>query len=156
MKEADALCTRIGILQRGLLTCVGSTRRLKSQLVRPYFLKIQLPKMPPRKLENIIRFVVDRFEWCDLVGADETHVSFEMIIHAANWASVFRGIKELNSLYSINGFSLGVATLEQVFSHAVGMSGNNPGSVSSASGMDDISVANLELELAKSEYIRTT
>ena len=138
MKEADALCTRVGILQAGLLTCVGSTRRLTEQLMRPYCLKIEVTKMPPTILERLIRFVVEKFVTCDLVGVDETHVSFELVIHAANWALVFKCIKDLKSSYPITGFSLGVATLEQVFDHAVGMSGNNSASVSSASAIDEL------------------
>jgi ATP-binding cassette subfamily A (ABC1) protein 5 len=42
MEEADALCTRIAIMVKGSLLCIGSPQRLKSKYGAGYTLEIKL------------------------------------------------------------------------------------------------------------------
>ena len=42
MEEAEALCSRIGIMARGVLQCVGSAQHLKSKYGKGYTLTVNL------------------------------------------------------------------------------------------------------------------
>ncbi len=42
MEEADALCTRVGIMVRGELRCLGSTQHLKNKYGGGYVLEVKL------------------------------------------------------------------------------------------------------------------
>jgi len=46
MEEADALCTRIAIMVKGSLLCIGSPQHLKNKFGAGYTLEIKL-KVPP-------------------------------------------------------------------------------------------------------------
>ena len=45
MEEADALCTRVGIMVKGELRCLGSTQHLKNKYGGGYVLEIKLRMM---------------------------------------------------------------------------------------------------------------
>ncbi len=42
MEEADALCTRVGIMVKGELRCLGSTQHLKNKYGGGYILDVKL------------------------------------------------------------------------------------------------------------------
>ena len=64
MEEADVLCSRIGIVDNGVLRCLGSQNRLKDLYGGGYhlFIHCNRAKMPDQKKENHLEEVFYKLE----------------------------------------------------------------------------------------------
>ena len=71
MEEAEALCTRIGIMAKGEMRCIGSAQHLKSKYGKGYTLTINL--LPTgdevQQQEKLGEFIIDNLSG----GASELH-----------------------------------------------------------------------------------
>merc|ERR1719267_89658 len=58
MEEAEALCTRIGIMVGGVLRCLGSTQRLRSLYGLGYQLEIGLSHPVPKEINSYVQKLI--------------------------------------------------------------------------------------------------
>jgi len=122
MEEADALCNRVGIMVKGELRCLGSTQHLKNKYGGGYMLEVKL------KQRETVAAGSDR-EW-EAVEAEVTSQFADTILSEAfadrrmysipqtsvsSLATAFSKLEELKSRFSIEEYSFGQTTLEQVF-----------------------------------------
>ena len=55
MEEAEALCDRIGIINKGILRCVGSQQELKENFGQGYRLTISFKQLQEEEEQNILK-----------------------------------------------------------------------------------------------------
>ncbi|RZF33664.1 hypothetical protein LSTR_LSTR007042 [Laodelphax striatellus] len=128
MEEADALCSRVGIMISGRLMCIGSTQRLKNLYGAGYSLEIKL-----KGGEHIIlsllerqdmmkKFVLDLFSQAALEECFEERMIFSVPqAGVSSLADCFKKLEEAKRDLDIEEYSFSQTTLEQVFlrfSHA--------------------------------------
>lgn len=58
MEEAEALCTRIGIMVAGQLRCIGSAQHLKNKFGRGYELELRTRNPTPTEINGLVSKVV--------------------------------------------------------------------------------------------------
>lgn len=63
MEEADVLCTRIGIMSRGRLKCIGTQERLKTKFGTGYSLTVFCETA---KIEETTQFIQNKFPFAEL------------------------------------------------------------------------------------------
>jgi ABC-type multidrug transport system ATPase subunit len=114
MEEAEALCSRIGILVNGQLQCLGTTSHLKNKHGLTYQVDL-ICKAEQEKIKPSVnvRFGAESVNWLE-----ELNGKFRFEIKKKNslpCAEIFEFMEELQDQYAINEFSVGESTLDQVF-----------------------------------------
>eukprot|EP00468_Gymnochlora_sp_CCMP2014_P002772 CAMPEP_0167748496 /NCGR_PEP_ID=MMETSP0110_2-20121227/4870_1 /TAXON_ID=629695 /ORGANISM="Gymnochlora sp., Strain CCMP2014" /LENGTH=1828 /DNA_ID=CAMNT_0007633517 /DNA_START=234 /DNA_END=5720 /DNA_ORIENTATION=- len=115
MEEADALCTRMGILVNGKLQCIGNSQHLKSSYGTGYHLEIQTSGNET-SIQRVKHFVTDQI--CD--NASKTNafggkLRFVLPKIGVSLSEVFAAIEVNKKALLIKDYSLSQTTLEQVF-----------------------------------------
>ncbi|XP_025412978.1 ABC transporter A family member 1-like isoform X2 [Sipha flava] len=114
MEEADALCSRVGIMVKGQLRCLGSTQYLKNLYGAGYTLEIKLK--PHGDMDDVKNFVITSFpnaiqeeEFADrlVFGVPQSTV--------ISLAQCFLNLENAKNMYDIQEYSFGQTTLEQVY-----------------------------------------
>jgi ABC-type multidrug transport system ATPase subunit len=113
MEECDALCTRIGILNRGKLKCLGSSQHLKSRFGRGYNVEIKLkPNAVYEELEN---FMSKMIQGAALIENHELIYRYEVPQVHHSLAEVFEMLENYKEKLGIEDYSISQTTLEQIF-----------------------------------------
>ncbi|XP_077973323.1 cholesterol transporter ABCA5-like isoform X3 [Styela clava] len=129
MEEADALCSRVGIMVLGQLRCIGSTQHLKDKFGQGYILEIKLDHqlqegeedgeggehIPPESddLDIFVRGLFPSVEEPEKFGNRLTYkIKRDDVISLAN---VFSSMEEAKTRLGIEEYSFSQSTLEQVF-----------------------------------------
>ncbi|XP_035703760.1 ATP-binding cassette sub-family A member 8-B isoform X2 [Folsomia candida] len=130
MEEADALCTRIGIMNKGSIVCIGSPQHLKSKFGAGYNLEIKLKieytsySTEPTTHEEKLAHAKERFAFVDthFPGATQTQIFFEnravYSIPKATISSIaqtFSLLETLKGEYDIEEYNFSQTTLDNVF-----------------------------------------
>jgi ABC-type multidrug transport system ATPase subunit len=127
MEEAEALCTRIGIMAKGQLRCVGSAQHLKAKYGKGYTLTVNsLPAASAGEMEERQR-VLDAFILEDVGNG---HASILSAINrtkkylidkaaAPSIAEIFKSMEAHKARLFIREWGLSMTTLEEVFISAV-------------------------------------
>ncbi|KAJ0099984.1 hypothetical protein Patl1_20485 [Pistacia atlantica] len=142
MNEAQALCTRIGIMVGGHLRCIGSPQHLKTRFGNYLELEVKPTEVSSMDLENFCRVIrqrlfdipshprslLDDLEVC-IVGPDsitsenasvaEISLSKEMIVTIGRWLGNEERTKTLISSTSVSGGSFGEQLTEQLIRHGM-------------------------------------
>jgi ABC-type multidrug transport system ATPase subunit len=124
MEEAEALCSRIGIMARGELQCIGSAQHLKSKFGKGYTLTVNLLPCEDEGLQNdqLMEFVVQTVcsgEGVLLSSINRTR-KFLVPKNATSTISHIFKIMEMNKTrLGIREWGLSMSTLEDVFISAV-------------------------------------
>lgn len=118
MEEADALCTRIGILVKGELKCIGSTQHLKNKYGSGYVLEIKLSSSGSSSvnIQNLQEFVTQLFPMHEV--QEQFGLSFKYNIPQSSvgaLSKVFASLESAKSDRGIEEYSFSQATIEQVF-----------------------------------------
>ena len=113
MSECEALCSRIAILHRGRLRCVGSPQHLKAKYGKGYILKVYLspahsPEAVRTEISDKLSYPLTQLE-CHL-----TLLTF-YLDRAFSLPAVLSLLMEMKQGNRIADFSLGQTTLEDVF-----------------------------------------
>ncbi|EDV27708.1 uncharacterized protein TRIADDRAFT_53677 [Trichoplax adhaerens] len=122
MEEADALCSRVGIMVRGQLRCLGSTQHLKSKYGGGYHLEV---KFSPDNmgintngdpLQSVHEFVKNTFP----AATEVEHFGHRIIYKipssdVKSLARSFACLEESKAKIGIVEYSFSQSTLEQVF-----------------------------------------
>ncbi|XVE75594.1 hypothetical protein DITRI_Ditri12bG0105900 [Diplodiscus trichospermus] len=138
MNEAQALCTRIGIMVGGRLRCIGSPQHLKTRFGNHLELEVKPTEVSSADLENLCRIIqewlfdipshprslLDDLEVCiggiDSITSEnasvaEISLSKEMIVIVGRWLGNEERIKTLISSRPISDGLFGEQLSEQLF-----------------------------------------
>jgi ABC-2 type transport system ATP-binding protein len=106
LQEAEELCDRIAIIDRGKCIAVGDLPMIKSMAVQVYDVTVTFKQMRPEILETVRSF--------PLVSLEVAHTTLEMSINAAD-VSTFALLDALSRVEPIVHFEVTSASLEDVF-----------------------------------------
>ncbi|XP_015178211.1 PREDICTED: ABC transporter A family member 1-like isoform X2 [Polistes dominula] len=123
MEEADALCSRVGIMVKGELRCIGSTQHLKNLYGAGYTLEMKLlggdctPTTPSSdRLSALKEFVAGLFPDATVEESFADRLVFAVPQHAVNsLAECFMQLEKAKQELDIEEYSFSQTTLEQVF-----------------------------------------
>ncbi|XP_021921419.1 ATP-binding cassette sub-family A member 5-like [Zootermopsis nevadensis] len=123
MEEADALCSRVGIMVKGELRCIGSTQHLKNLYGAGYTLEMKLrggdrtPTTPSSDRHcDLKEFVAGLFPDATLEESFADRLMFSVPQHAVtSLAECFSQLETAKSELDIEEYSFSQTTLEQVF-----------------------------------------
>ncbi|KAG7209072.1 hypothetical protein KM043_015226 [Ampulex compressa] len=123
MEEADALCSRVGIMVKGELRCIGSTQHLKNLYGAGYTLEMKLvggdctPTTPSGdRIAGLKEFVATLFPDATLEESFADRLVFAVPQHAVNsLAECFVQLEKAKLELDIEEYSFSQTTLEQVF-----------------------------------------
>ena len=127
MEEAEALCTRIGIMAKGQLRCVGSAQHLKAKYGKGYTLTVNsLPAASDEEWQEKQR-VLDSYIVNDVGNGKASLLSAinrtkKYLIDktaAPSIAEIFKRMESNKTRLSIREWGLSMTTLEEVFISAV-------------------------------------
>nr|XP_018669065.1 ATP-binding cassette sub-family A member 5-like isoform X1 [Ciona intestinalis]XP_026691844.1 ATP-binding cassette sub-family A member 5-like isoform X2 [Ciona intestinalis] len=117
MDEADALCSRVGIMVKGQLQCLGSTQHLKNKFGQGYSLELKMqPNHQNENQQAIQDFVKNLFG-----DVTTTHNFAHRFVYKVsqdsmpNLSKVFRELEQAKRDLGIEEYSFSQSTLEQVF-----------------------------------------
>ena len=129
MEEAEALCSRIGIMIAGQMRCIGSVQHLKSTFLDGYTLDMQCKPGSPI---YVVDFVIDQINSTVLPGSllAERHGRFLRFdvpslssgsegerTNMSGLGKMFGKLQQMkrNPNFMIENYSISQCTLEQVF-----------------------------------------
>jgi ABC-type multidrug transport system ATPase subunit len=126
MEEAEALCSRIGIMARGELQCIGSAQHLKSKYGKGYTLTVNLlPCAEEDKTaqnDQLTAFIVHTVSGGDGVLLSSINQTRKFLVPKNNTITISKIFKimEMNKTQlGIREWGLSMSTLEDVFIAAV-------------------------------------
>ena len=113
MSECEALCSRIAIIDRGRLRCIGSPQHLKAKYGKGYILKLYLsplnsPEAVATKISEKLSYPVTQLE------SHQSLLTFHLD-REFSLSAVLSLLTEMKRENKIADFSLGQTTLEDVF-----------------------------------------
>ncbi|XP_039297783.1 ATP-binding cassette sub-family A member 2 [Nilaparvata lugens] len=122
MDEADALCSRVGIMMYGNLKCIGSIQHLKNLYGAGYSLEVKLKNAKnitatvAERHDLLKIFVFDLFSQANLEECFEERLIFRIPqAGVASLAESFRQLEQAKIELDIEEYSFSQTTLEQVF-----------------------------------------
>ncbi|XP_016838488.1 ATP-binding cassette sub-family A member 5 isoform X2 [Nasonia vitripennis] len=123
MEEADALCSRVGIMVKGELRCIGSTQHLKNLYGAGYTLEMKLlggdctPTTPSgNRVSCLKEFVTGMFADATLEESFADRLVFAVPQHSVHsLAECFTQLEKAKMELDIEEYSFSQTTLEQVF-----------------------------------------
>ncbi|XP_017880849.1 ATP-binding cassette sub-family A member 5-like isoform X1 [Ceratina calcarata] len=123
MEEADALCSRVGIMVKGEMRCIGSTQHLKNLYGAGYTLEMKLlggdctPTTPSGdRITSLKEFVSGLFPDATLEESFADRLVFAVPQHAVtSLAECFTQLEKAKLELDIEEYSFSQTTLEQVF-----------------------------------------
>ena len=113
MDECDALCTRIGILNRGELKCLGSSQHLKSRFGKGYNIEIKLKEKSTENLMN--NFMNEHLVGAVLMEVHDLVYRFEVPQKNLSLSKIFGEIEMRKDEIGIEDYSVSQTSLEQIF-----------------------------------------
>jgi len=137
MEEAEALCTRVGILNNGRFSCIGSIQSLKNSTLDNYILSLQcLPIASPAVLDEVQDYILNQaFKGSVLLMRQAQLLRFSLLspskegdAPSVNLGATFAKLHEIkmDSYFFIEDYSLSQYTLDQVFLNVAVRDGANP------------------------------
>ncbi|KAK4878287.1 hypothetical protein RN001_010793 [Aquatica leii] len=123
MEEADALCSRVGIMVKGELRCLGSTQHLKNLYGAGYTLEMKLKggdRTPTSssvdRLKSLKQFVYGLFSSAVLQESFIDRLVFSVPQQSVpSLANCFSQLEQVKSELDVEEYSFSQTTLEQVF-----------------------------------------
>ncbi|XP_065189363.1 ATP-binding cassette sub-family A member 9-like [Sycon ciliatum] len=120
MDEADALCSRVGIIVNGRLQCIGSTQHLKTKYGGHYQLELKLSTEQEGNLEErmeaVRQYIKDLFSGMEVMEEFNERALYKIPLDELGHLSVaFSALEEAKEKFSVEEYSLSQASLEQVF-----------------------------------------
>jgi len=118
MEEAELLCSRIGIIAKGSMRCLGTPLHLKNKFTEGYTLRVNFDPENVEMVENhITHMFVDKtcIEVANFRGTKEFHI----LSKTHKLSCLFRRMVRETSNMGINTWSLSQSGLEDVFQHIV-------------------------------------
>lgn len=117
MDECEAVCTRVGILARGKLVCIGSIERLTSKFTEGYILTVRGKRESGTDFhETLMNFMKTKLPTAVLTESFKEHLTFNIRpVPSLSWSKVFHIIEQNKRSLQIEDYTLSQSSLEQVF-----------------------------------------
>ena len=120
MEEAEALCTRIGIMAKGEMRCIGSAQHLKSKYGKGYTLTINL--LPTgdevQQQEKLGEFIIDNLSGGQGVLLSSINRTKKFLVPknaSTSISNIFKLMEQNKASLEIREWGLSLSTLEDVF-----------------------------------------
>lgn len=119
MEECEALCTRLTILVRGRMMCIGSTQHLKTRYGQGYTIMIKLRSHP--EMHTLLSHLKQDIETtftsnCVLKDEHQGFLHYHLPDNSIPLSRIFSSIHRLKQLHTIiEDYTVADTTLEQVF-----------------------------------------
>ncbi|XP_055535487.1 ATP-binding cassette sub-family A member 2-like [Wyeomyia smithii] len=121
MDECEALCTKLSVMVNGELRCLGSTQHLKNRFSQGFMINIKMDRDNSANLASTIldakNFIKRRFPDAELREEHDEYLSFFIPLTQHKWSEMFGIMEAAKDSLSIEDYTLGQTTLEQVFLH---------------------------------------
>ncbi|CAE7645193.1 ABCA7 [Symbiodinium microadriaticum] len=119
MEEAEALCSRIGIMARGELQCIGSAHHLKSKFGKGYALTINLVDSTSStnddELSSFVTGVLSGGQGVLLSSINKTRKFLIPKTASVHVSHIFKEMELNKSRLGVREWGLAMSTLEDVF-----------------------------------------
>merc|ERR1719220_1055996 len=117
MEEAEALCTRVGIMVKGELKCLGSTQHLKNKYGAGYQLEVKWSGAKITSDWAALELVLLKiFPGAQVLESFSDRRTYSVEQEAVtSLASAFQHLEKCKSDFNVEDYSLFQTTLEQVF-----------------------------------------
>jgi len=116
MEEADVLCTRIGIISRGALKCIGTNARLKSKFGAGYTFKINFE---PKNEEQATAFMKKVLPQGHLEESFPGNFTYRVDANDFVMSKTLQMVLENKDAFGIRDWGITQTTLEDVFLNIV-------------------------------------
>ncbi|XP_051002939.1 phospholipid-transporting ATPase ABCA3-like [Acomys russatus] len=113
MEECEALCTRLSIMVKGRLTCLGSPQYLKKKFGNIYILKAKVKSEETSKDFKI--FITLTFPGSDLKQENQGVLNYYIPSKNNSWAKMFGILEKAKQQFNLEDYSISQITLDQVF-----------------------------------------
>lgn len=113
MEEADVLCSRIGIVTKGLLTCIGTPMYLKTRYGKGYHLSITT--VDARSEAAALKYIKNLFPNAELESTFSGVLSLQIPREDMKLGPFFEEIRRHKQENGIQEWGLSQTTIEEVF-----------------------------------------
>ena len=118
MEEAEALCTRVGIMVEGELKCIGTPQHLKDKFGSGYEVVLQLdPKegVASHRLDCLSSFVFSLFDNAVLISSNGGLLTYRVPLSSMRISRAFEALEYNREALGLSDYAVSQPTLEQVF-----------------------------------------
>uniref|UniRef100_A0A7N4V510 ABC transporter domain-containing protein n=1 Tax=Sarcophilus harrisii TaxID=9305 RepID=A0A7N4V510_SARHA len=116
MEECEALCTRLSIMVKGQLKCIGSPQYLKNKFGSGYTLLAKIKSSNEKDNMTIFKkFIEETFPGSILEDEHQGIVHYHLPFRDLNWAKVFGILEKNKDQYELDDYSISQISLEQIF-----------------------------------------
>ncbi|XP_076997701.1 phospholipid-transporting ATPase ABCA3-like isoform X2 [Tamandua tetradactyla] len=116
VEECEALCTRLAIIAKGKLKCLGSPQHLKKKFGNIHSLTAKLKVGNYEdKMEEFKEFITKNFPGNIINQEHEGIIDYYIPSKEISWGKVFNILEEAKVLFNLEDYSISQITLEQVF-----------------------------------------
>ncbi|XP_074138922.1 phospholipid-transporting ATPase ABCA3-like isoform X2 [Sminthopsis crassicaudata] len=116
MEECEALCTRLSIMVKGQLKCIGSPQHLKNKFGSGYTLLAKIKSSNEKDNMTIFKeFIKETFPGSVLEDEHQGIVQYHLPYQDLSWAKVFGILEKSKDQYELDDYSISQISLEQVF-----------------------------------------
>ncbi|CAN6442283.1 unnamed protein product [Victoria cruziana] len=116
MEEAEYLCDRLGIIVKGNLQCIGSSKELKSRYGGSYLLTVSTDPMQEAAIEDIVRALSPNALTVYRVSGTQ---KFRLPKKEVRVCDVFQAMQIAKQSILVHAFGLADSSLEEVFFEVV-------------------------------------
>lgn len=119
MEECEAICSKITIMVKGELVCIGSPQHLKQRFGQGYTLQVRMNREKYHDVDYVTAFteaLVQQFQKVRVIDRCETNITFKVDKEAGTWSSLFAKMDSLKETFNLQDYQLTDTTLEQIFS----------------------------------------
>ncbi|WKX91016.1 hypothetical protein Q1695_009675 [Nippostrongylus brasiliensis] len=128
MEECEVLCTRIAIMDRGQIRCIGSKQHLKSKFGQGHSLTVKLGSQSEAYAAG--QFISKQLQCVKIESIHCSTIFLHISVEHSTIADIYRVVNQLKQRFSVEDFSLSQSTLAEVF-HSLASETTSGSSVSS-------------------------
>ena len=115
MEEADALCSRVGIMAGGSLRAVGSQMYLKSRFGDGFKVTLNCVDESTRRLRRVNDFIMSFSDKAQFVSRFGAHLTYTVPMAGGDVAGIFNRMETSKSELGVVEWGVTQASLEEVF-----------------------------------------
>ncbi|XP_055994780.1 phospholipid-transporting ATPase ABCA3-like [Sorex fumeus] len=116
MEECDAICTKLAILVKGRIVCLGSPQHLKSKFGNIYVLKVKVKsEARDQMMEEFKDFIETTFPGSELKQETQGILNYYIPKKDTSWGKLVDILENAKDQYSLEDYSISQMTLEQIF-----------------------------------------
>lgn len=115
MEEADVLCSRIGIVNHGVLTCLGTQTRLKQLYGGGYHLFVNCDRSNEKKQFEVISFIKKVLPNTVLLRRFNGQMVYQVSIEGFSAETLFQEMESNKERLRITDWGISQCSLEDVF-----------------------------------------